>query len=104
MTEAERLANALDRAVQNESPDDNVIMVARWFVEDSSKELRRLLSESLRIETLHSQAKRELFDAMQLNHELIFALESIAKDEYDKWSNGARAQRTALQALEKAKQ
>lgn len=41
-TEAERLANALDCAVKEEDPEDNVIMVARWFVEDSAAELRRL--------------------------------------------------------------
>ena len=40
--EALRLADALNRAAQQEAPDDDVICVARWFVKDSAAELRRL--------------------------------------------------------------
>lgn len=40
--EALRLAAALTRAVEQEAPDDDTIVVARWFVEDAAAELRRL--------------------------------------------------------------
>jgi len=41
-TEAQRLADAMERAIQQTDAEDNVIHVARWFVEDSAAELRRL--------------------------------------------------------------
>lgn len=44
MNEAARLADALTKAVQEEDAEDNNIMVARWFVEDSAAELRRLVA------------------------------------------------------------
>jgi hypothetical protein len=40
--EAQRLADALTRAIQQADAEDSVIDVARWFVEDSAAELRRL--------------------------------------------------------------
>ncbi len=40
--EALRLAAALTRAVEQEAPDDDTIVVARWFVENAAAELRRL--------------------------------------------------------------
>jgi len=42
MTEAQRLADALTRAIQQADAEDSVIDVARWFVEDSAAELRHL--------------------------------------------------------------
>jgi hypothetical protein len=54
--EALRLADGLARALQRVDADDDVIDVARWFVEDSAAELRRL----------HA-----------LNQELLEALESL---------------------------
>jgi hypothetical protein len=41
-TEAQRLADALERAIQQTDAEDNVIHVARWFVQDAAAELRRL--------------------------------------------------------------
>jgi hypothetical protein len=41
-TEAQRLANALERDIQQTDAEDNVIHVARWFVQDAAAELRRL--------------------------------------------------------------
>jgi len=79
MTEAERLANQLEIAVNQESPEDDVIMVTRWFIEDSFAELRRL-------------------DA--INAELVEACEAAVLNEggYYAWKN------QISQALKKAKQ
>lgn len=44
--EALRLADALDRSASQADHDDNVIDVARWFVEDAAAELRRLHAEN----------------------------------------------------------
>ncbi len=41
-TEALRLAAALGRAIQQTDDYDDVIHVARWFVQDAAAELRRL--------------------------------------------------------------
>ena len=43
--EALRLADDLERAVRQTDADDDVIDVARWYVEDSATELRRLHGE-----------------------------------------------------------
>lgn len=40
--EALRLADALVNAIKQTDTEDNVILVARWFVEDAAAELRRL--------------------------------------------------------------
>ena len=40
--EALRLADALWQELRNTDKEDNVILVARWFVEDADIELRRL--------------------------------------------------------------
>jgi len=44
-TEAQRLADALGRAIQQTDDYDDVIHVARWFVQDAAAELRRLEEE-----------------------------------------------------------
>ena len=41
-TEALRLADALKAATEQTDAEDDVIHVARWFVEDAAAELRRL--------------------------------------------------------------
>jgi len=41
-SEAQRLADEMTRAIQQADAEDSVIDVARWFVEDSAAELRRL--------------------------------------------------------------
>lgn len=64
--ESLRLADALDGADQDLLETELSLRAA--------SELRRLLSEALRIEALHAQAKRELFDARQLNRALLDAL------------------------------
>lgn len=74
--------NEAERLIKEHEDDDWIARTVQWR-DEAAAELRRLSA---------------------INAELVSALESIAKDEYDKWSNGARAQRTALQALEKAKQ
>lgn len=43
--DALRLADALERAVRQTDADDDVIDVARWFVEDAAAELRRQHAE-----------------------------------------------------------
>ena len=55
--EALRLATVLTRAVEQEAPDD-MIVVARWFVEDAAAELRRLheVNQEL-LETLEKLAR-----------------------------------------------
>lgn len=81
--EALRLADALNRAVQQEAPDDDVICVARWFVEDSAAELRRQFEE---IKRLHA-----------LNQELLEALTSIAKNSCcDRCQEAALVAKAAL--------
>jgi hypothetical protein len=40
--EAQRLADEMTQAIQQADAEDSVIDVARWFVEDSAAELRRL--------------------------------------------------------------
>jgi len=40
--EALRLADAMTRALEQTDAEDDVVHVARWFVEDSRAELRRL--------------------------------------------------------------
>jgi hypothetical protein len=40
-----RLADALEQAIQQTDAEDNVIHVARWFVQDAAAELRRLHGE-----------------------------------------------------------
>ena len=44
--EALRLADALSAAIKQVDADDDVIHVARWFVEDAAAELRRLHAEN----------------------------------------------------------
>ena len=47
--EALRLAAALTRAVEQEAPDDDTIVVARWFVENAADELRRLHESNIEL-------------------------------------------------------
>lgn len=54
-TEALRLADALKAATEQTDAEDDVIHVARWFVEDADAELRRLHAEN---ETLKQSVAR----------------------------------------------
>lgn len=47
--EALRLADALVRAINQTDLEDDVIHVARWFVNDAAAELRRLYEENERL-------------------------------------------------------
>jgi hypothetical protein len=47
--EALRLADAMTRALEQTDAEDDVIQVARWFVEDSRAELRRLSAVNLEL-------------------------------------------------------
>jgi hypothetical protein len=72
MTEAERLANQLDVALNQQEPEDNVILVARWYVEDSAAELRRLSSINAELvdvlTRLHSQIKKDTLVNFDVNN------------------------------------
>ena len=48
-SEALRLADALSAAIKQVDADDQVIHIARWFVEDAADELRRLDEENCRL-------------------------------------------------------
>jgi hypothetical protein len=81
LPESLRLAEALTRAVEHEAPDDDTIVVARWFVEDSAAELRRLHEaheSSLRTIDRKADAIQELLvqrdELIELNQELLAAL------------------------------
>jgi hypothetical protein len=55
-----RLADAMTRALEQTDAEDDVIQVARWFVEDSRAELRRL-----------SAVNQELLEALKLAQSII---------------------------------
>ena len=52
-----RLADALDRANKQTDPDDDVIHVSRWFVEDAAEELRLLHGHKIASNTWHDKTK-----------------------------------------------
>lgn len=60
------------------------------------------------LESFQSQWEKEksaeLRRLHQVNQELVEALEEIASETYDEWTNGARAQRIAEAALAKHKE
>lgn len=49
--EALRLADALERQIQQADAEDDVILVPRWFVEQAAEELRCLHKESAALES-----------------------------------------------------
>jgi len=59
MTEAERLANALATAIKQTDVDDDVIHVARWFVEDSASLLRSQAAEIERLKESNTRLRME---------------------------------------------
>ena len=61
--EALRLADALVNAIKQTDTEDNVILVARWFVEDAAAELRRL-------HAVNTELLEELIKAVALINEL----------------------------------
>jgi hypothetical protein len=67
--EALRLADALSVALQQSDTEDNVIHVARWFVEDSAAELRRLYAVNKRLEDV----TQELLGALRKSVETTYS-------------------------------
>lgn len=74
MTEAERLANALTTAIKQTDLEDDVIHIARWFVEDAAALLRQQAAEIERLKEAsdfdHAEYKR-LHDAQAAEIELL---------------------------------
>lgn len=98
--EALSIAEKLDLEWKNDALNYDTAILA-------AAELRRLLSEALRIEALHAQAKRELFDARQLNKEMLDALKNLlAEGEFTDYPNTTqwKAVEAAKVAISKAKQ
>ena len=62
MTQPEplRLADALWQAIRNTDKDDDVILVARWFVENADIELRRLHKENENLRSVMVAAAEEI--------------------------------------------
>jgi hypothetical protein len=58
--EALWLADAMTRALQQTDAEDDVIYVARWFVEDSRAELRRLHAENERLHQINQSHEMKL--------------------------------------------
>ena len=75
--EALRLAGALTAATEQTDAEDDVIHVARWFVEDAAAELRRLraqrdaLLETLRFIADHDLRGADLIVAGHIAHSFI---------------------------------
>ena len=65
MTEADRLANALATAIKQTDLEDDVIHVARWFVEDSAALLRQQAAEIERLKEAIQQAGLTLAKTQQ---------------------------------------
>ena len=81
--EALRLAAALTRAVEQEAPDDDTIVVARWFVEDAAAELRRLHEAHEWQYTMAGQRLRRIEKLEASNQELLEALRDLMADNSD---------------------
>jgi hypothetical protein len=77
-TEAQRLANALERDIQQTDAEDNVIHVARWFVQDAAAELRRLEAELERKSDAIQRLWKERDTLRAVNKQLLEALKDIA--------------------------
>ena len=71
--EALRLADALSAAIKQVDADDDVIHVARWFVEDADAELRRLSAENEALwkerEEPHQKIQMYLLECNRLENE-----------------------------------
>lgn len=74
-SEAERLSEALERAIKQTDSEDDVIHVARWFVEDSAAELRRLHDLTERMNSAGIEQEGELVALKKINAMLLESLE-----------------------------
>ena len=81
--EALRLADALTRAVEQEAPDDDTIVVARWFVEDAAAELRRLHEAHEWQYTMAGQRLRRIEKLEASNTELLAALKLVSETDLE---------------------
>ena len=96
--EALRLADALTAATGQTDAEDDVIHVARWFVEDAAAELRRLSIENERIGPL---AERVL-ELKAQRDALLEALKDLMqqyKDQPECFMDWSKA-RAAIKAVE----
>jgi adenylosuccinate lyase len=82
-TEAQKLANALERDIQQTDAEDNVIHVARWFVQDAAAELRRLEAELERKSDAIQRLWKERDTLRAVNKQLLEALEMGYADTMD---------------------
>lgn len=79
-----RLADELERAVKHEDADDQVISVARWFVDAAAAELRRLVAENeaLRADAERYRWLREYLISHQLLWEMFCTPDRGAQPDY----------------------
>ena len=75
--EALRLATELTTAVRQSFEDEQVILVARWFVEDAAAELRRLHDETQYMNQAGIQQAGEVIMLEKQNAELLAALKDL---------------------------
>ena len=94
--EALRLADDLERAVKQTDAEDDVIDVARWFVEGSVAELRRLHARVAELEKDAAQAISDRDATARLNGSLL-AWQNAGID-LGKQLKKAEAERDALRA------
>lgn len=75
--EAERLAKELTTAVRQSFEDEQVILVARWFVEDSATELCRLHEENKLLHARHSFNSAKFLRLHEANQAMLEALKEL---------------------------
>lgn len=81
MTEAERLAQALEAAISPSQlhPEDDVAMIARWFLEDAAAILRAQAAE---LEALRAELDRRTTRYLaKTGGELVVELRILVNDE-----------------------
>ena len=111
-TEALRLADALKAATEQTDAEDDVIHVARWFVEDADAELRRLHTENERLRQINQSHEMKLSvrgyeiqiaDLEAQRDALLEALKlAVRQNEHDMLMTGEelRQCRAAIEAVE----
>ena len=99
-SEALRLAGALTAATEQTDAEDDVIHVARWFVEDAAAELRRLSIENERTGPLAERVLEIKAQRDALLKALNAMLTHMGMDE-DEWNKPTFDQaRAAIKAVE----
>lgn len=101
-SEALRLADALIAATGQTDAEDDVIHVARWFVEDAAAELRRLHAENRALTDALFQAQEAAKALLAQRDALLEALcELLADAEFLGWDTTKA--RAAIKAVEEGK-